>query len=112
MTSRLSQFLVALALLAGIAGVAQAAQAGRPARRPAQAIVAAADDPAAIARARAVARRTGSAVRLPRTLAEQLGVLHALAARGTRVVLAFGLDRRVAVAPVTARYPRTAVRAR
>jgi hypothetical protein len=113
MTLRLTHFLIALALLVGVAGGAQAAPSGGGgAPASATVAVAPASDRAAAERARTYAARTGARLRLPRTLAEQLGVLHVLAARGTPVVVGFGLDRRVAVEPVARRYPQTDIQAR
>ena len=41
------------------------------------------------------------------TQADQLGTTHLLAARGYDTVVAVGLDRRIALDPVAARYPGT-----
>ena len=42
-----------------------------------------------------------------RTTADQLGVTHVLAASGYDEVITVGVDRRIAIAPVAARYPET-----
>ncbi|MEA2280078.1 MAG: hypothetical protein QOK21_685 [Solirubrobacteraceae bacterium] len=58
---------------------------------------------AADPRARAAIARAGAQLRVPRSPTEQLSVTHLFAARGATIVGA-GLDRRVAVDPVAARY--------
>ena len=57
--------------------------------------------------AHAVADATGSDLRVVQRDAEQLGVLHTLAARGYDRVFTVGVDRRTAIAPVAEKYPRT-----
>jgi hypothetical protein len=59
---------------------------------------------AADPRARAVIAEADAQLRVPRSPTEQLSVTHLLAARGATIV-GSGLDRRVAVDPVAARYP-------
>jgi hypothetical protein len=49
----------------------------------------------------------GVDLRVPRALADQLGAAHLLAARGYDTVVTVGVDRRLAIAPVAARYPGT-----
>ncbi|MDA0181549.1 hypothetical protein OJ997_14685 [Solirubrobacter phytolaccae] len=66
----------------------------------------AATDKAALASAHAVADATGSDLKVVKTNAEQLGVIHMLAARGYDTVVTVGVDRRTAVAPVADKYPR------
>ena len=93
-----------LAALALLAGVAQAAGGSSPAHNDGVAVVLAgkaAQNDALIEAAQNVP------VRVPRSAAEQLAVVHLLAARGERTVIGVGLDRRVAVAPVAQRYPET-----
>jgi hypothetical protein len=53
------------------------------------------------------ARAAHADVRVPRSAAEQLGVTHLLAAERYGTVVAIGVDRRVAIDPVAARYPGT-----
>jgi basic membrane lipoprotein Med (substrate-binding protein (PBP1-ABC) superfamily) len=48
-------------------------------------------------------------LRVTRTSTEQLSVTHYLAAKGYDVIVGVGLDRAVAVDPVTAKYPGTAI---
>jgi type IV secretory pathway VirJ component len=62
---------------------------------------------AAVERVRATAERTGAQLRVPTTTADQLGVTHLLAASGYDKVITLGVDRRIAVAPVAARFPDT-----
>jgi basic membrane lipoprotein Med (substrate-binding protein (PBP1-ABC) superfamily) len=110
MNLRIRQFaVVALALLAGsavAAGLAQTAENDRP---QVAIVVAgqAADQPAVVERARKLAEDQGAQLRVPRTTADQLGVTHLLAAAGYDTVITVGVDRRVAIAPVAARYPET-----
>src|SRR3954447_10946507 len=66
-------------------------------------VVAASPALAADPRARAAIARAGAPLRVPRSPTEQLSVTHLFAARGATIVGA-GLDRRVAVDPVAARY--------
>jgi basic membrane lipoprotein Med (substrate-binding protein (PBP1-ABC) superfamily) len=67
----------------------------------------AAEQPAIVERARETAARTGAQLRVPRTTADQLGVTHVLAASGYDTVITIGVDRRIAIDPVAARYPET-----
>ena len=66
---------------------------------------AAANDKDVLAQAHAVAEATGSDLKVVRTDAEQLGVIHLLAARGYDEVVTVGVDRRTAIAPVAGKYP-------
>ena len=61
-------------------------------------------DAARAGAATAEAERLGAELRLPRTPTEQLSVTRLFAARGYAIV-GIGLVRRIAVAPVAARYP-------
>jgi hypothetical protein len=67
----------------------------------------AAEQPAVVERARETATRTGAQLRVPITTADQLGVTHVLAAGGYDKVITIGVDRRIAIDPVAARYPET-----
>jgi basic membrane lipoprotein Med (substrate-binding protein (PBP1-ABC) superfamily) len=110
MNSGIRQFaVVALALFAGsavAAGLAHTAESDRP---KVAIVVAgqAAEQPAVVERARRLASDTGAQLRVPRTSADQLGVTHVLAASGYDEVITIGVDRRVAIDPVAARYPDT-----
>jgi basic membrane lipoprotein Med (substrate-binding protein (PBP1-ABC) superfamily) len=110
MNTRIRQFaVVSLALLAGsavAAGLAQTAENDRP---KVAIVVAgqAADQPSVVERARKLAADTDAQLRVPRTTADQLGVTHLLAASGYDKVITVGVDRRVAITPVAARYPET-----
>jgi hypothetical protein len=66
----------------------------------------AATDKDALANAHEVAEATGSDLKVVRSSAEQLGVVHMLAARGYDSVVTVGVDRRTAIAPVAGKYPR------
>ncbi|WP_121248604.1 hypothetical protein [Solirubrobacter pauli] len=66
----------------------------------------AATDRDALANAHEVAEATGSDLKVVRSSAEQLGVVHMLAARGYDKVVTVGVDRRTAIAPVAGKYPR------
>jgi basic membrane lipoprotein Med (substrate-binding protein (PBP1-ABC) superfamily) len=111
MNQRIRQFaVVALALFAGSAVAAGLAQTAESDQKPLVAIVVAgqaADQPAVVERARRLAADQGAQLRVPRTTADQLGVTHLLAASGYDKVITVGVDRRVAIAPVAARYPET-----
>ena len=110
MNTRIRQFaVVALALVAGsavAAGLAQTAENDRP---KVAIVVAgqAAEQSSVVERARRLAADEGAQLRVPRTTADQLGVTHLLAAEGYDRVITVGVDRRVAIAPVAARYPQT-----
>jgi basic membrane lipoprotein Med (substrate-binding protein (PBP1-ABC) superfamily) len=107
MTQRL--LLIAGLLTLIVFGGLQAASAA-PERRVVVVVDATAGaDPAVLAEAEAAVKAAGpqAQLRVPRTPTEQLSVTHYFAARGYRLVIGVGLDRDVAVAPVTAQFPRT-----
>jgi hypothetical protein len=107
MTPR-SLLLAGLLLLVVIGGTQGASAA--PQRRVVVVVdAAAARDPAVLDEARAAVARAGDGaqLRVPRTPTEQLSVTHYFAAQGYTTVIGVGLDRRVAVAPVAAKYPHT-----
>ena len=66
----------------------------------------AANDKAALTQAHAVAAATDADLKVVKTTAEQLGVVHMLAARGYDTVVTVGVDRHSAIAPVAEKYPR------
>jgi basic membrane lipoprotein Med (substrate-binding protein (PBP1-ABC) superfamily) len=105
-----ARFLVIAGLLALIVfGGLQTASAA-PERRVVVVVDASAGaDPAVLAEAKAAVEAAGpdAQLRVPRTATEQLSVTHYFAARGYRLVVGVGLDRRVAVTPVAEKYPRT-----
>jgi hypothetical protein len=94
---------IALALVA--VGMAQSA----PTQPKVAYVVAgdAAEQPASIARVRTLAAREDAQLRITHTTADQLGVTHLLAASGYDQVKTVGVDRRIAIEPVAARYPET-----
>jgi basic membrane lipoprotein Med (substrate-binding protein (PBP1-ABC) superfamily) len=104
------RFLIVAGLLAlALVGASQVASAA-PERR----VVVVVDttsgaDPAVLAEAQAAVDRShGTAeLRVTRTPTEQLSVTHYVAARGYDLVVGVGLDERVAVTPVAAKYPHT-----
>jgi len=99
-----------LLLFAGLVLALVAVGVAAPARgdQPGVAfVVAASQPPAVIERARTIAERTGAQLRVPVTTADQLGVTHLLAAAGYDEVITVGIDRRIAIAPVAARFPAT-----
>lgn len=107
MTQRLTLLAGLLALT--VFGGLQTASAA-PERRVVVVVDAAAGaDPAVLAEAEAAVKAAGSEaqLRVPRTATEQLSVTHYFAARGYSLVVGVGLDREIAVAPVTGKYPRT-----
>ena len=97
--------LLALAVFA----IVQAAPAASERRVVVVVDAAAGRDPAVLDEARAAVARAGSEaqLRVPRTPTEQLSVTHYFAARGYSLVVAVGLDPRVAIAPVAARFSHT-----
>jgi hypothetical protein len=98
--------LAGAALAATVAGFAQGAEGGW---RDTVVVLGgrAAESPALIERASALADRAHAQLRVPRTAGDELGVTHLFAARHYATVIAVDLDARVAVAPVQARYPGT-----
>jgi basic membrane lipoprotein Med (substrate-binding protein (PBP1-ABC) superfamily) len=107
--NRLAQFVgVALALFAGSAVAAGLAQTSEDGRKVAIVVAGrAAEQPSVVARARAAADDTGAQLRVTHTTADQLAVTHLLAASGYDEVLTVGVDRRIAIDPVEARFPET-----
>ena len=105
MTRYLTAFAgLVLALVA--VGLAQPAQGDQP--KVAYVVAGdAASQPAVVARVSALAAADGAQLRVPHTTADQLGVTHLLAARGYDKVITVGVDRRIAIAPVAARFPET-----
>ena len=103
----LRSLLLAGLLALALAGCVQAASAA-PERRVVV-VVDAAAGPAALAEARAAVARSGgeATLRVPRTSTEQLSVTHYFAVRGYELVVGVGLDKRVAVTPVAAKFPGT-----
>jgi hypothetical protein len=101
---------IRLALAAGIAAVFAGSAIASPEDQKSQrAIVvagAAATDKATLQQAHAVAEATGAVLKVVPTYAEQLGVIHTLAARGYDQVVTVDVDRRTAIAPVSEKYPR------
>jgi basic membrane lipoprotein Med (substrate-binding protein (PBP1-ABC) superfamily) len=105
----LRSILIAGLLGLALVGVSQVASAA-PERRVVVVVDATAgQDPAVLAEAEAaVAASDGEAtLRVPRTATEQLSVTHYFAAQGYDAIIGVGLDDRVAVAPVAAKYPHT-----
>jgi basic membrane lipoprotein Med (substrate-binding protein (PBP1-ABC) superfamily) len=105
----LRSILIAGLLALAVAGGTQGASAA-PQRRVVVVVdAAAAQDPAVLAEARAAVAQAGdeAQLRVPRTPTEQLSVTHYFAAQGYSTVIGIGLDRRVAVDPVAAKYPLT-----
>ena len=110
MNYRFRQFAaVALALVAGSAVAGTLAHTAENDRPQVAIVVAgqAAEQPAVVERARRVAEDQGAQLRVPRTSADELGVTHLLAAAGYDEVITVGVDRRIAIAPVAARFPET-----
>jgi basic membrane lipoprotein Med (substrate-binding protein (PBP1-ABC) superfamily) len=94
---------IALALFAGSA---IASPEGDTSKRAIVVAGPAATDKAALQAARATADTQHADLKVVRTTAEQLGVVHMLAARGYDTVVTVGVDRRTAIAPVAEKYPR------
>ncbi|MBE2320876.1 hypothetical protein DVA67_033265 [Solirubrobacter sp. CPCC 204708] len=94
---------IALAL---VAGTAIASPEDHRSQRAIVVAGAAATDKAALKQAHAVATATDADLKVVKTTAEQLGVIHMLAARDYDVVVTVGVDRSSAVAPVAEKFPR------
>jgi hypothetical protein len=107
MNHRIRQlFLVVLAVFA-ISGAAALTAEGD---QPKVAVVVggqAAEQPSVVARARDIATRRGAQLRVTHTTADTLGATHLLAAASYDEVLTIGVDRRIAIDPVAARFPNT-----
>ena len=105
MNHRIRQlFLVVLAVFA-ISGAAALTAEGD---QPKVAVVVAgqaAEQPSVVARARDIAADRGAQLRVTHTTADELGATHLLAAARYDEVLTIGVDRRIAIDPVAARYP-------
>ena len=93
-----------VASLAGlVAGLSAAPEAPAPRAADRVAVVVDGSAPGAesrIAAARAEARRRNAALRIPRTLHEQLSVTSLLAAQGYDTVAGYGLEEYAAIAPL------------
>jgi len=106
---------IVLAVLAVAGFVFQAeGQTVRPARIAVVVDTPQGSDPALVERAEAAvaAARAGGAgaqLRVTRTATEQLSVTHYLAAQGYDAIVGVGLERSVAVDPVSAKYPDTTI---
>ena len=102
-----------LSVIAGLAAALALVAVGLAQSAPTQPKVAyvvagdAAEQPAVVSRVRTLAARDGAQLRVPHTTADQLGVTHLLAASGYDKVITVGVDRRIAIAPVAARFPET-----
>jgi hypothetical protein len=97
----MTRILITTVALALVAAVALADTRERP--RVAVVLGAAAQRPALVASL----ERAGVDLRVPRTVCDQLGVTHLLAAKRYGTVVTVGVDRRVAIDPVARRYPGT-----
>jgi basic membrane lipoprotein Med (substrate-binding protein (PBP1-ABC) superfamily) len=93
-------------VLALFAGSAIASPEGDTSPRAIVVAGTAAEDKAVLMQAHAAARATKADLKVVRSQAEQLGVIHMLAVRGYDTVVTLGVDRRSAVAPVSEKYPR------
>ncbi|RKQ91198.1 hypothetical protein C8N24_1018 [Solirubrobacter pauli] len=110
MLIRMTKIQMKLAAVAGVLAVfaGSAIASPEPGSTKSAIVVAgsAATDRDALANAHEVAEATGSDLKVVRSSAEQLGVVHMLAARGYDKVVTVGVDRRTAIAPVAGKYPR------
>jgi basic membrane lipoprotein Med (substrate-binding protein (PBP1-ABC) superfamily) len=107
MNHRIRQFLMIVVAVFAISGAAALTAEGD---QPKVAVVVAgqaAEQPSVVARARDIAADRGAQLRVTHTTADELGVTHLLAASGYDQVITVGVDRRVAITPVAARYPET-----
>lgn len=110
MLIRMTKIQMKLAAVAGVLAVfaGSAIASPEPGSTRSAIVVAgsAATDKDALANAHEVAEATGSDLKVVRSSAEQLGVVHMLAARGYDSVVTVGVDRRTVIAPVAGKYPR------
>ena len=97
--------LLAAIALALFAGSAIASPEDNTSQRAIVVAGAAAKDEAALTQAHAVAEATDADLKVVKTNAEQLGVVHMLAAREYDTVVTIGVDQRSAIAPVSEKYP-------
>ena len=107
MNHRIRQLALAVAAVFAISGTAALTAEGD---QPKVAVVVAgqaAEQPSVVARAREIASDRGAQLRVVHSTAEELGVTHLLAAQRYDEVVTIGVDRRIAIDPVTARYPDT-----
>src|SRR3954467_11263575 len=105
MIHRIRPFLTIVGAVFAISGAAALTAEGD---QPKVAVVVAgtaAERPAVVARARDLAADRGAPLRVTHTTADELGVTHVLAASRYDEVLTIGVDRRIAIDPVAARYP-------
>jgi len=105
MNHRIRQLLIAVVAVFAISGAAALTAEGD---QPKVAVVVAgqaAEQPAVVARARDIATQRGAQLRVTHTTADELGATHLLAASRYDEVLTIGVDRRIAIDPVAARYP-------
>ena len=109
MNHRMRYFLSIVVAVFAISGVAALSAQGEQDQPKVAVVVAgpAAEQPSVVARARDIASDRGAQLRVTHTTADSLGVTHLLAAEAYDEVLTIGVDRRIAVDPVTARYPDT-----
>jgi hypothetical protein len=107
MNRRIRQLALAVAAVFAISGTAALTAQGD---QPKVAVVVAgqaAEQPAVVARARQIAEDRGAQLRITHTTADELGATHLLAASRYDEVLTIGVDRRIAIDPVAARFPDT-----
>ena len=107
MNHRIRQLALAVVAVFAISGAAALTAEGD---QPKVAVVVAgqaAEQPATLARARDITADRGAQLRVTHTTADELGVTHMLAASRYDEVLTIGVDRRIAIDPVAARYPQT-----
>ena len=109
MNHRIRQFLTIVVAVFAISGAAALSAKGEQSTPKVAVVVAgqAAEQPSVVARARDIAADRGAQLRVTHTTADELGVTHRLAAASYDEVLTIGVDRRIAIDPVTARFPDT-----
>ncbi|MDA0161495.1 hypothetical protein OM076_14560 [Solirubrobacter ginsenosidimutans] len=109
MNHRIRQFLIIVVAVFAISGAAALSAKGEQSTPKVAVVVAgrAAEQPSVVARARDIAADRGAQLRVTHTTADELGVTHRLAAASYDEVLTIGVDRRISIDPVTARFPDT-----
>ena len=109
MNHRIRQSLTIVVAVFAISGAAALSAKGEQSSPKVAVVVAgqAAEQPSVVARARDIAADRGAQLRVTHTTADELGVTHLLAAARYDEVLTIGVDRRIAIDPVSSRYPDT-----
>lgn len=107
MNRRITQLVCIVLAVFGLSGAAALTTEGDRPRVAVVVVGSGTEDAAAIAKARELAEDRDAQLRVVRTLGDQLGATHLFAVQKYDYVLTIGVDRRIAIDPVAARYPGT-----